>query len=204
MLLFSCSVVSNFLWPRGLQQARLSYPSPHLGACLNSCLLSQWYHPTISSSVIPFSSCLQSFPASGSFLIRQLFSSGGQSIRASALASVLLMNIQDWFTLELTGLISLQSKGFSRVLSNHASSKAWILWCSAVFMVQFSHPHMTTGKTIALTRQTFVSKVMCLLFNSAILLNYYYSIQTFTYYISIYRIFCLSVFSKMLLLLFSH
>ena len=136
-------------------------------------------------------------------VLSQLFSSGGQSIRASALASVLLMNIQDWFPLELTGLISLQSKRFSRVFSNHASSKAWILWCSAVFMVQFSHPHMTTGKTIALTRQTFVSKVMCLLFNSAILLNYYYSIQTFTYYISIYRIFCLSVFSKMLLLFFS-
>ena len=135
-------------------------------------------------------------------VLSQLFSSGGQSIRASALASVLLMNIQDWFPLELTGLISLQSKRFSRVFSNHASSKAWILWCSAVFMVQFSHPHMTTGKTIALTRQTFVSKVMCLLFNSAILLNYYYSIQTFTYYISIYRIFCLSVFSKMLLLFF--
>ena len=204
LLLFSCSVVSDSLWPHGLHQARLPCPSPSLGTCSNSCLLSQWYHPTILSSVVPFPSCLQSFPPSRSFLISQLFSSDGQSIGTSALASVLLMNIQDWFPLGLTGLISLQSKGLSRVFSNHVSSKARIFWCSAVFMVQLSHPYMTTEKTIALTRQTFVSKVMSLLFNSAILLNYYYSIQTFIYYISIYRIFCLSVFSKMLFFLFSH
>ena len=118
----------------------------------------------ISSSVIPFSSHCQSFPASGSFPMSQLFASGGQSIGASASASVLPMNIQDWFPLGLTGLISLQFKRFSRVLSN-TSSKASILWCSAFFMVQFSHPYMTTGKTIALTTWTFVSKVKCLLFN---------------------------------------
>ena len=112
--------------------------------------LSQWCHPTILSSVVPFSPCLQPFPASGSFPISQFFPSGCQSVGASALASVLPMNIQDWSPLWLTCLISLQSKGLSRVFSNH-SSKASILQCSAFFMVQFSHPYMTPGKTIALT-----------------------------------------------------
>ena len=107
MLLFSRSVMSNSLWSHGLQHARLPCPSPSPGACSNSCLLNQWYHPTISSSVIPFSSWPQSFPASGSFPMSQLFTSGGQSIGAST--SVLPMNIQDWFPLGLTGLISLQS-----------------------------------------------------------------------------------------------
>ena len=104
---FSHSVMSNFLWSHGLQHTRLPCPSPTPRACSNSCLSSQWYHPTISSSVIPFSSCLQSFPASGSFQISQFFSSGGQSIGASASASVLSMNFQDWFPLGLTGLNSL-------------------------------------------------------------------------------------------------
>ena len=99
--------------------------------------LSQWCHPTILSSVVPFFSCPQFFPASGSFLMSWLFTSGGQSIGASALPSVLLMNIQDWFLLGLTGLISLQSKGLSRVFSNH-SSKASVLQCSPFFMVQLS------------------------------------------------------------------
>ena len=112
----------------------------------------------------PLSSCLQSFPKSGSFQMSQFFASGGQSVGVSALASVLPMNIQGWFPLEWTGLISLQSKGLSRVFSNN-SSKASILLCSAFFIVQLSHPYMTTGKTIALTRQTFVNKVMSLLFN---------------------------------------
>ena len=107
MLLFSRSVMSNSLWSHGLQHARLPCPSPSPGACSNSCPLNQWYHPTISSSVIPFSSWPQSFPASGSFPMSQLFTSGGQSIGAST--SVLPMNIQDWFPLGLTGLISLQS-----------------------------------------------------------------------------------------------
>ena len=119
-------------------------------------------HPTISSSVIPFSSLLQSFPASGSFPVRQFFASGGQSIDISASASVLPMNIQDWFPLGWTGWISLQSKGFSRVFSNTWCSRASILWHSAFFIVKLSHPYMTTGKTIALTRCTFVGK--CLYF----------------------------------------
>ena len=98
-------------------------PSPFPRDCLNSCPLSQWCHPTISSSVVPFSSCPQSFPASGSFPMSQLFASGGWSIEASASSSVLPMNIQDWFPLELTALISLQSKGLSRVFSNTAAQK---------------------------------------------------------------------------------
>ena len=119
--------------------------------------------PSHPSSVVPFSSHLQSFPASESFPMSQLFASGGQSTGVSASTSVLPMNIQDWFPLGWTGWISLQSQGLSRVFSN-TSSKASILWCSTFFMVQFSHPYMTTGKTIALTRQIFVGKVMSLLF----------------------------------------
>ena len=111
------------LWPHGLQHARLPCLSPTPGACSNSCPLSQWCHPTISSSVVPFSSWPQSFPASGSFPISQFFMSGGQSIGASASASVLQMNIQDWFLLGLTDLISLQSKGLSRVFSNTTVQK---------------------------------------------------------------------------------
>ena len=112
---FSHSVVSDFLRPHGLQHARLPCPSPTPRAYSNSCPSSRWYHLTISSSVIPFSSCPQSFPASGSFPMSQFFTSGDQSIGASASASVLPMNIQDWFPLGWTGLISLQSKGLSRV-----------------------------------------------------------------------------------------
>ena len=116
----SRSVMSNSLWPQGLQHARLPCPSPTPGACSNSCPLSCWCHPTISSSVVPFS-CLQSFPASGSFPVSQLFTSGGQSIGDSA--SVLPMNIQHCFPLGLTGVISLQSKGLSRVFSNTTVQK---------------------------------------------------------------------------------
>ena len=99
---FSRSVVSNSLWPHGQQHARLPCPSPTPKACSNSCPLSQWCHPTISSSVIPFSSYLQSFQASGSFPMSQLFASGGQSVGVSASASILPMNIQDWFPLGFT------------------------------------------------------------------------------------------------------
>ena len=113
LLLFRRSVASNPLQPHGLQHSRLPCPSPFPRACSNSCPLCQWCHPTISSSVIPFSSCLQSFPASGSFLMSRLFTWSGQNIGASASVSVLPMNIQDWFPMELTGLI-LQCKGFSR------------------------------------------------------------------------------------------
>jgi len=109
---------------RGLQHARLPpCPSPTPRACSNSYPSSWWCHPTISSSVVPFSSCLQSFSASGSFPMSQFFASGGQSIKALVSASVLPMNIQDWFPLELTGWISLQSKGLSRVFSSTTVQK---------------------------------------------------------------------------------
>ena len=120
---FSHSVMSNSLWPQGPQHARSPCPSPTPRACSNSCPSSWWCYPTISSSVIPFSSCLQSFPASGSFQMNQFFPSGGQSIEVSASASVLPMNIQDRFPLELTSLISLQSKGLSRFFSNTTVQK---------------------------------------------------------------------------------
>ena len=119
---FSRSVMSDSLWPHGLQHARPPCPSPTPGVYWNSYPLSQRCHPTISSSVIPFSSCLQSFP-SGSFQKSQFFASDGQSIGVSASASVLPMNIQDWFPLGLTGLISSQSKGLSRVFSNPTVQK---------------------------------------------------------------------------------
>ena len=110
--------MSDSLQLHGLQHARLPCPSQTRRAHSNSCPSSCWCHPNISSSVVPFSSCLQSFPASGSFPMSRLFTSGGQSIVASALPSVLPMNVRDWFPLELTGLISLQSRGLSRVFSN--------------------------------------------------------------------------------------
>ena len=120
---FSRSVMSDSLLPRGLQQhARLQCPSPTLRACWNSCLSSQWCYPTTSSSVVPFS-CLQPFPESGSFPMSQFFQSGGQSIGVSASESVLPMNIQCWFPLGSTGLISLQSKGLSIVFSNTTVQK---------------------------------------------------------------------------------
>ena len=115
---FSHSVVSNSLWPHGLQHTRLSCPSLTPGVYSNSCPLSWWYNPAISSSVVPFSSCLQSFPASGSFQMSQLFTSGGQSIGVSTSAPVLPMNIQDLFSSGWTGWIFLLSKGLSRVFSN--------------------------------------------------------------------------------------
>ena len=135
------AAISDSLWPHGLQHARRSCPSPSPGACTNSRPLSQWCHPTIS--VVPFSFCLQSFLASGSFLMSQVFTSGGQNIGASA--SVLPLNIQDLFPLGMTGVISLQSKGLSGVFSNTTVQKHQF-WFSAFFMVQFSHPYMTTGK----------------------------------------------------------
>ena len=116
VLLFSFSVMSNSLWPHGLQHVRRPCPLPFPEACSNSCPLSWWYYPTISSSVIPFSSCLQSFP--GSFLLSWLLTSGSQSIGALASASVLPVNIQDWFPLGLAGWISLLSKGLSGVFSS--------------------------------------------------------------------------------------
>ena len=120
---FSCSVMSDSLQPHGLQHARLPCPSPGPSVYSNSCPLSWWCHPTISSSVVPFSSCLESLPASGSFQMSQFFAPGGQSIGVSVLASVLPMNVQDWFPLGWTGWISLQSKGLSRVFSSTTVQK---------------------------------------------------------------------------------
>ena len=120
---FSRSVVSDSLWPHGLQHARPPCPSPTPRVHSNPCPSSRWCHPTISSSVVPFSSCPQSFPASGAFQISQLFVSGGQSIGVSALASVLPMSTQDWSPLGRTGWTSLQSKRLSRVFSNTTVQK---------------------------------------------------------------------------------
>ena len=152
-------VVSSSLLRHGLKHARLPCPSPTLGACSNSCPSSQWCHPTISSSVIPFSSCLQSFPASGSLLMSRLFTSGGQSFGAYFSISPsneylgLIFFRVDWFNLPTV-------QGTLKSLLQHHSSKASILRCSVFFMVQLSHPYMTTGKTIALTIQIFVGKVL--------------------------------------------
>ena len=120
---FRRSVMSNYLWPHGLHYGRPPCPAPTHGVYSNSCPLSWWYHPTISSSVVSFSSRLQSFPASGSFQMSQFFASGGQRIGVSASASVLPMNTQDWSPLGWTGCISLQSKGLSRVFSNSTVQK---------------------------------------------------------------------------------
>ena len=120
---FSRSVVSDSLRSHGLQHARFPCPSPTAEACSNSCLLSRWCHPTISSSVVPFPSCPQSSPASGSFQMSQLFTSGGQSIGVSASTSVLPMNTQDWSPLGWTNWISLQTKGLPRVFSNTTVQK---------------------------------------------------------------------------------
>ena len=218
-LSFSCSVVSDSLRPHGLQHAGPSCPSLSPRVFWNSCPLSQWCHPTISSFVSPFSSYPPSFPASVAFRLvitflprnkclfiswlqspssvilepkkiksdtvstvypsichevmgpddmkwqmSWLFASGGQSSGVSALASVLPMNIQDWFPLGFTGWISLQSKGLSRVFSNTTIQKHQFF--GAFFMVQLSHLYMTTGKTVALTIWTFLSKVIALLFNT--------------------------------------
>ena len=138
---FNRSFVSDSLWPHGLQHTRLPYPSPTPGACSNSCPSSRWRHLTISFSLVPFPSCLQSFPASGSFPMSQ-FSSGGQSIGASASASVLPMNSQDWFPLEWTGWISLLSKGLSRVFTNTTVRKHQFFGTQPSL---WSNSHINTG-----------------------------------------------------------
>ena len=149
---FSHSVVSDSLRSHGLQHTRLPCPSPAPTTCSNSCPLSWWCLPTISSSFVPFSSHLQSFLASGSFPMSQFFVSGGQSTWVSASVSILPMNIQDWFPLGLTpcSLRNLKS------LLQHHSSKISILRHSAFSIAQLLHPYMTTRKTIAFTIQTFV------------------------------------------------
>ena len=132
--------------------------------CSNSYLLNWWCYPTISSSVVLFFSHIQFFPASGSLPVSQFFTSGGQSIEVSASASVLPLNIQDWFPPGWTGWISAVQRTLKSLLQHH-SSKASILLHSAFFLGQLSHPYMTTGETIALTRWTFAGKIMSLLFN---------------------------------------
>ena len=153
--------MSDCLWPHGLQHTRPPRPSPTLRVYPNSCPLSRWCHPTISSFVVPFSFCSQSLPASQSFPMSQLFAWGGQSIGVSASTSVLPMNIS--FRMDWLDLLAVQ--GTLKSLLQHHTSKASIFRHSAFFIVQLSHPYVTTGKTIALTRQTFVGKVMPLLFN---------------------------------------
>ena len=159
---FSHSVMSDSFQPHGTEHVRPPCRSPVPRIYSNPCPLSQWCHPMISSSVVPFSSCPQSLPASGSFPISQLFASGSQSIGVSASASIsnehpgLISFRMDWLD-----LVAIQ--GTLKSLLQHHSSKASILLHSAFFIVQFSHPYMTTGKTIVLTRRTFVGKVMSLL-----------------------------------------
>ena len=156
-LLFSHLVVFYFLQPHGLQHARFPCPSPSPRACSNSCPLSQWCHPTISSSVVPFFSCFQSFPASGSFPMRALCIRWPKywsfSLSPSKEYSGLISCRMDWLDV-------LAVQGTLKSLLQHHSSKASILQCSAFFMLHLSHPYMTTGKTIALTIWTFVDKVM--------------------------------------------
>ena len=163
---FSCSVVSDYLLPHEPEHTRPPCPSPTPRVHTNSCPLSRCCHPTISSSVVPFSSCPPSFPASESFQMSQLSASGDQSIGVSASASALPVNIQGWFPLGLTDLVSLQSKGLSRDLSSTIVWKHRFFGTQPSLWSKLSDPYMTTRKTIALTRWTFVSKVMSLLFNT--------------------------------------
>ena len=154
--------MSDSLRPQGLQHARPSCSSLTPGDYSGSSPLSRWYHPIISSSVVPFSSRLQSFPASGSFPRSQFSESGGQSIfniSPSNEYSGLISFRMDWLEL-------LTVQGTLKSLLQHHSSKASVLQCSAFFIVQLSHPYMTTGKTRALTRQTFVGNAMSLFFNA--------------------------------------
>ena len=162
---FSHSVVSDSLQPHQPEHSRPPGPSPTPGVYPNSCPLSQHCHPAISSSVVPFSSCLQSFPKSGSFQMSQLFASGSQeywsfsfNISPSNEHPELISFRMDWLDI-------LAVQGMLKSLLQHHSSKASILRCSAFSIVQLSHPFMTSGKTIALSRQNFVGKIISLLFN---------------------------------------
>ena len=161
LLLFSCSVVTDSSQPHGLQHARFPCPSPSPGAFSNSC---HWVGVAYLILRCPFFSCFQPFPESGYFLINWHFVSCGKSTGASASASVLPMNIQGWFLLRLTDLVFLQYKGFWKVFIT-PQFKGITSSVPSFFIVQLSHPYVTTGNSIALTIQTFVSKVMSLLFN---------------------------------------
>ena len=157
--------MSDSLQPHEQQHVRPPYPSPTSEVYPNSCPLSRWCHPAFVSSVIPFSYHLQSFPATGSFHISQLFASGGHSTGVSASTSVLPIEHPGLISFRIDWLDLLAVQRTLKSLLQHHSSKASILRCSAFFIVQHSHPYVTTGKTIALTRRTFVDKVMSLLFN---------------------------------------
>ena len=194
---FSHSVVSDSLWPHRLHHTRFPCSSPTLGACSNSCPLTQWCHPTISSSVVPFSSCLQSFPALGSFLVSQFFASGGQSMGASA--SVFPMNIQDWFSLWLTGLISLLSKGLSRVFSNTTVQKHQFFG-TQLYLWSNSHIHVSAVLKEAKLLYSWASGLFVVLYGKEpmdplvifplphISCNY----QNIWYYVSMNKTFCKS------------
>ena len=162
LLFFSLPVMSDSLQCHRLHHARPPYPSPFSRVCPSSCSLHQWCHPAISSSDALFSLYPQSFPALGTFPMNHLFTSAHQNTGASVSASVLPMNIQGWFPLRLTGLVSLLFQGTFRSYS----SKASILWHFAFFTIQISQQYMTTGKTIGLTIWTFVGGVMSHLFNT--------------------------------------
>ena len=156
--------MSDYLQPHRLQHARLPYPLPSPRVCSNSCPLSQWSSLTISASAALFF-CLQSFPALGSFPMSRLFTSSGPSTGVSA--SVLLINIQGWFpSFRVDWFDLLAVRGTLKSLLQHHNSKASVLWHSAFFMVQLSHPYMITGKTITLPIRTSVGRVMSLLFNT--------------------------------------
>ena len=155
--------MSDSLWPHGLQHARPPCLSPTLGVYSDSCPSSQWCHPAISSSVVRFSSHLQSFPASGSFQMSQLFASGGQSIGVSSFSMSPSNEHLGLISFRMDWLDLLTVQGTLKSLLQPHSSKASILWHSAFFIVQLLHPYMTTGKTIALTRWTFDGKVTSLL-----------------------------------------
>ena len=161
---FSHSVRPDSLWPHGLQHTRLPSPLPNSWSLFKLMFIKSemlYNHLILCHPLLLLPS---SFPSTGSFPMSQFITSGGQSIGASISASALPMNIQDWFPLGLTGWISLQFRGLKRLLQHH-SSEVSILWHSAFFIAQLSHPYMTTGKTIALTRRTFVGKIMSMLFN---------------------------------------
>ena len=162
---FSHSVVSDSLRPYESQHARPPCPPPTPRVYSNSCPSSRWCHPAISSSVVPFSSCPQSLPASGSFPMSQFFASGGQNIWSFSFSISPSNEHPGLISFRMDWLDLLAVEGTLKSLLQHHSSKALVLWHSAFFIVQLSHPYMTTGKTIALTRWTFVCKVTSLLFN---------------------------------------
>ena len=178
------SVVCDSLRPHELKHARPPCPSPTPGVHPNPCPLCQWCHLTISSSVIPFSSCPQSFPASGSFQMTQLFASGGQSIGSFSFNICPSNEHPELISFRMDWLDLLAVQGTLKSLLQHHSSKASILQCSAFFIGQLSHPYMTTGKTIALTRRTFFGKVISLISSEMLHISYLSFVQLVCEYCS--------------------